>query len=203
MNEITRISEEIIEHLNKNDVQKRKHANFWNFHKKTSKELGIFSEIFEQFQQDSGFPIVNWGLCDTDPPDIFAKLSDGSLIGIEITELVNESAIKAQINNQNDYYEELLRFDFETAVNKLNAILLEKEEKLLLNKSKYNELSLLIHTDEWLLKSEQFVDKGHEIFPKNSEIFQKVYLLFSYESDKKKCPLIRLVWNYRLIGETY
>lgn len=193
MNELTKISNEILENLRKSDALKRKHANFWNFHKKTSKELSLFSEILDQYQLDSGLSIVKWGLCNEEPPDIFAELSDSSLHGIEITELVNESAIKAQINNQSDYYEELMRFNYQIAVNKLCEILLEKEKKLLLNKSNYDGLSLLIHTDEWLLKSEQFVDKGHEIFPNGSAIFQKIYLLFSYEPDKNKCPLLRLI----------
>jgi hypothetical protein len=193
MSEIDEISQEILESLKKNDGLRRKHANFWNFYKKSSKELGLFSEVFEQFQKDFGVPIEEWGLCDTDPPDIFAKLIDGSVRGVEITELVNEKAIRDQIAGSGEYSQELFRFDYEESKHKLNDILAEKENKVAAIRTEYDSLSLLIHTDEFLLNSELFIGKGPEIFSNSSEVFDGVYLLFSYEPAKQKCPLLRLI----------
>lgn len=193
MTETTEISEIILESLRKNDDLRRKHASFWNFHKKTSKELGLFSELFRRFQRDFGGTILEWGLCDDDPPDIFARLSDGSLKGVEITELVNEKAIHAQIKKTEDYGHELFRFDYEESVKKLRQILAEKEKKLTAKSSSYNGLSLLIHTDEFLLQSDQFAGKEGKIFPGGSELFEGVYLVFSYEPQKQKCPVLRLI----------
>ena len=193
MTEDQELVEELLKSLSKNDKLSRKHASFWNFYKKASKELGLFSEIFDRFKEDFSENIVEWGLCDFDPPDIYVKLSDGSVKGVEITELVNEKAIKAQISGDPEYHEELFRFDNEAAILKLRNILAEKEKKLSNRFCDYSGLSLLIHTDEFLLKSEQFIDKGNEIFPNGSDVFERVYLLFSYEPDKQHSPLVRLV----------
>jgi len=184
---------EILESLRKNDSLRRKHASFWNFHKKTSKELSLFSEIFDRFKCDFGQEIVEWGLCDKDPPDIFAKLADGSTKGIEITELVNETAIQSQIRQDPKYHEVLFRFDYDASVNKLHEILDDKEQKLRRNAVEYNGVILLIHTDEFLLHSDLFAGKGPDIFPNGSKLFERVYLLFSYEPKKQHSPLLRLI----------
>lgn len=188
-----KIVDELIESLSENDRLRRKHASFWNFHKKTSKELGLFSEVFDRFKTDLKQEIMEWGLCDTDPPDIFAKLADGSLIGIEITELVNEKAIQAQIRRDPNYYDELFRFDYDAAVSKLRNILTEKEKKLYKEVFKFDGLSLLIHTDEFLLNSDIFIGKESDIFPEGSNVFESVYILFSYEPKKQKSPMLRLI----------
>lgn len=187
------VVQQILDSLRANDALKRRHANFWNFHDKRSKELGLFSEIFDKFEKDYEAKIVEWGLSPKDPPDVFAKLADGRLIGIEITELVNEAAIDAQICKPDRYSTELLRFDFSVAANKLRQKVEAKAKKLEHVHASYDELVLLIHTDEFMLKPEQFCSNEHGITPEIARIIDRVYLLFSYEADKQSCPLIQLM----------
>lgn len=192
MSNVDEISSSIVESLRRNDRLRRKHASFWNFHKKSSKELGLFSEIFKNFESDYGSKVIGWGLCEKDPPDVFADLVDGRKIGVEITELVNEAAIDAQIKNLILYPKELLSFGYDRACEEIRRIVEEKEEKLSLVLPSYDELVLLIHTDEFLLKPEQFQPTVATQSFKAGRVFQTVYLLFSYEPDKGKCPLIKL-----------
>ena len=186
------ISAAIVEGLRKNDRLRRKHASFWNFYKKSSKELGLFSEIFHRFEIDYGSKVIEWGLCKNDPPDIFADLADGRKIGVEITELVNEAAIDAQIHKPDDYYHHLFQFDFKNACEEVRKLVRHKEAKLSHKMPDYAELALLIHTDEFLLKSDQFmVDVTPRVLD-SSRVFASIYILFSYEPDKQQCPLIKL-----------
>lgn len=190
--DIDNITRQLIEDLEANDALKRRHANFWNFHKKTSKELGLFSEVFERFEKDFEVKIDEWGLTDKDPPDVFANVSSGKVIGIEITELVNEHAIDAQIHFPDRYSTELLSFDFDASVKKLREIVAEKGRKLASVGDLYDELVLLIHTDEFMLKSDQFNTHEHGVTLEMAPAVNRIYLLFSYEPDKQTCPLIRL-----------
>lgn len=193
MDENLNIANQIIDSLSENDKLKRKHANFWNYHKKNSKELGIFSEVFNRIESDFMQKITGWGLCEFDPPDIFFKLADGNLVGVEITELVNEQAINYQIKQDQKYNDEVTKFDYGLAVIKLREILESKEQKVSKCNCNYQSLVLLIHTDESLLNSEIFDGKGKQIFSQGSTTFNSVYLLFSYEPKKQENPLIRLL----------
>ncbi|MGE5159087.1 MAG: hypothetical protein ACM3OF_13200 [Gemmatimonas sp.] len=186
------ISSQIIESLRRNDRLRRKHASFWNFHKKSSKERALFSEIFRRFEADYCSNVTGWNLCEKDPPDVFANLADGRKIGLEITELVNQAAIDAQISRPGEYSKELLRFGFDQARKEIRRIVREKEEKLSLVISDFDELALLIHTDEFLLKSNQFSPDISTQILEECGVFGSVYILFSYEPDKQQCPLIKL-----------
>ncbi|WP_148059345.1 hypothetical protein [Sinobacterium caligoides] len=183
----------LIDNLNKNDSLRRKHASFWNFHNKAAKERGLFAEVYPYFCDVFGEKIEAWGLCEQDPPDIVVSLSNGRLKGVEITELVNERAIDAQLHNPSRYIEELFRFRYREAVVKLHEILVEKERKLKAVQDSYDGLSLLIHTDELLIDSDRFSVEGARVFARGSSVFDGVYLLFSYEPEKERCPIIRLI----------
>lgn len=183
------IVDAILKGLTKTDSLKRKHAKFWNSHKKSSKELGIFSEAFDGIQADYGNPITGWRRCDNDPPDVEFELA-GKRIGVEITELVNEKAINAQIGNSLEYSCELLRFGVLAAEMRIREIINEKEEKVELVAANYDELVLLIHTDEPMLSSDEFRDYRVE---KPCRYFHRIYLLFSYEPAKNSSPFIRIV----------
>ena len=187
-----RISLQIIESLAKNDRLPRKHADFWNFHSKPSKELGIFSEIFDRFESARSTKIVEWGLCEPDPPDVYVRFENGNCAGVEITELVNEPAIAAQIRKEASYSIESMKFDFDAACMKIAEIVREKAWKVAAVRRNYDELCLLIHTDEPLLSSDQFGSVPKTITSNDREAFDTVLLLFSYEPQKQKCPLITL-----------
>ena len=93
---------------------------------------------------------------------------------------MNERAIVTQINSQRKYDDEMFRFDYERAVSELRRIVEAKEEKLKNIVKRFDRLILLIHTDEMLLRSDQFKGIGSAIFPHGSTTFDHVLLLFSY-----------------------
>jgi len=182
----------LLDNLAKTYALKRRHASFWNFHKKSTKELGALSEIFARLQNDLGSKILEWDLCEKDPPDIRMVLSDQRVIGVEVTELVNEAAIQAQITNPSGYQLELSCFGLPEGVNAIRNIVRNKEQKLLALTG-YDQLCLLIHTDEPYFQSQDFIKFPDPILAKPSGVFDSVYLLFSYEPDKQQCPVLNLL----------
>ena len=86
----------------------------------------------------------------------------------------------------------LLRFDFDQAVTELRQIIARKGTKLSSVSEPYDEFALLIHTDEFMLTSNQFATNNHGITLDIAPIISRIYLLFSYEPANQTCPLIRL-----------
>jgi len=187
------IVKKILSGLEKNDGCRRKHANFWNFVEKSVKESGIADQACYEISNIYESELISWGPAENDPPDVEFNFKNGQTVAVEITELVNQNAIEIQIKNPERYSDELFRFDYPVAVEELNRILVEKEEKMRSVESLYSESILLIHTDEFLLDSDLFIGKESEIFKRSSEVFKHAFLLFSYEPLKKCCPILKLL----------
>jgi hypothetical protein len=185
---VEEIAAQIVSDLGATDRLSRKHASFWNFAKKGPKEMGVFTEAMERIAEDLDGPITGWSPVHPDPPDI--ELTSGTdTIGVEITELVNPKALKAQLSGSVTYSEELLDYGPDQAKTQIAEIVKEKEEKIGRAIHRYDAAALLIHTDEPMLTSEMF--QCYRLSPP-SEVYRWVYLLFSYEPAKNECPLVRL-----------
>lgn len=185
---VEEVAAQILADLGATERLRRKHASFWNFARKGPKEMAVFTEAMGRIAQDLPGPITGWRPVPEDPPDI--ELTTGAeRIGVEITELVNTRALKAQLHAPHTYSEQLLRYGPDQAKTQLAAIVKEKESKIGSVASSYDSVALLIHTDEPLLASEMLAD--HRLSPA-SNVYRWVYLLFSYDPAKNECPLVRL-----------
>lgn len=154
--------------------------------------MGIFTEAMNRIEQDIGEKISGWYPVPSneDPPDIVFNCGE-SRVAVEITELVNPKAIAAQINNNPlDYSAQLSSYGVSEAVQDLSRILKEKEEKIVPVREKFNQAVLLIHTDEPMLSASKVLASTPIL---SSEIYSRVYLLFSHEPESNECPLIRLL----------
>ena len=185
---VAEVAAQIVADLEATDRLRRKHASFWNFARKGPKEMGVFTEAMGRIEKDLAAPISAWNPVLQDPPDI-ELISGAERIGVEITELVNPRAVKAQLDQNLSYERELLRYGPDQAKTRIAEIVKEKEAKIRPVISTYDALALLIHTDEPMLDSEMLAD--HRLTPA-SAVYRWVYLLFSYEPSKNECPLVRL-----------
>jgi len=192
MDKTEETTNQILKDLEKNDKLKRKHANFYEFHKKSVKETGIFTEFMSELKKVLSSPIKSWELTANDPPDISLELEDGTNLGVELTELVNEKAIHTQINNPAEYAAACMSYGVKEASEDIRLILKKKEKKLQKIAQHYNQLILLIHTDETMFNSDSFINTYKNILVSKSDIFSHVYLIFSYEPAKQKCPILKL-----------
>jgi hypothetical protein len=187
-NERDSIVAAVLHALSKTDVLKRKHADFWNSHKKSAKEMALFSEVFERLQVGYSQKISSWKRCENDPPDI-EFLMDGRRFGVEITELVNEDAIRAQIQRSPTYPNEVIGFSPDVAKQRLQELIHQKDQKVENVATQYDELLLLVHIDEPMLSSKDFLGYG---LPTPSTCFRRVYVLFSCEPENAESPLLRV-----------
>ncbi|MFZ5565437.1 MAG: hypothetical protein ACOY95_00390 [Pseudomonadota bacterium] len=180
------VIEQILADLRSTDRLKRRHASFWNFVRKGPKEIAVFTEAMRRIECDVGESITSWSIPVPDPPDIVVTLGSEK-IGIEITELVNPKALRAQLHVPERYGIELIQYGAEEAKSRLKDIISEKESKLVLVGDKYDRFILLVHTDEPTLSSDQFRDWKVNL---SSSVFCRAYLLFSYEPAYGECPLV-------------
>ena len=131
------------------------------------------------------FPTVRYG---ENPPDAVATDTADSLVGFEVTELVDEKTVKLWSRGLGRDKE----WEFEEVIQKIEQILSGKSKKLAV--SPYPKNMLVMHTDErnlrWRLRSGELSLKSR-LFKKYPHIDQ-AYLLFSYQPGQETYPYLEL-----------
>lgn len=170
---------------------KRKHANSFDWYDKPGKELGITNDFIVQIEKLENITFSNYGLGD-DPPDIVLERDDGTKVGMEITELVNQKAIEKDIKRDPTYVEEYLSWDREKTINNISSIIQKKDNLCDRVAMLYEEIILLIHTDEPRLDSDTLKSYIRDTDWPTTKSVKKVYILVAYEPAKKGHTLMRL-----------
>ena len=170
----------------------RKHADFFETVDKGTKELSIAMTFFQLLESQLGEHLVQVQLAG-DPPDVAVVTNKGTSFGIEITELVSEKAIGLDIKNKREQYlTEILSWNANTLQTKLEKIITGKAEKCASIEPTYDNLVLLIFTDEPRLTSDVIRDYLSEIKLPSLSPFDLVYVLTSYEPKINRYGLIQL-----------
>jgi len=186
------IKKVVAESMRKARALPRKHANFFNWHDKETKELAICSEFIQYLVNEQGesFDSIDLG---GDPPDCVAK-SGGNEVAIEIVELVDQHAIEAQIRlNQVTLTQE--PWTTVRLMTHLNKLIQQKDNPSAKNKLKkiYSRYIVLIHTDEPALMVVDFDRLFKKVDLKLTELITEAYILFSYDSTLKIYPVRKLI----------
>lgn len=185
--------------MNTNDIlreylkRQRKYANFFDWHKKDEKELGIIETLFESMKLHGINTFQNLRISQKDPPDCIAEDQSGNLIGIEVCELVDEEVVRLNAQGKNVYRD----WTIDEIVKQLEMIIDEKDYKLF-HGGPYKKLILIIHTDEFVINFQtlQPILETYQ-FKKTNQITE-AYLLFSYDPEighrycTTYCPYIQL-----------
>lgn len=153
----------------------RKHANYYDLSNKDTKESGIAIDFFTLYEKLYGIACKHFNTCE-DPPDICAIMDDDKHIAIEITELVNQQAIKYQINNDPKYGTELI-WDSEKFEKQLRDIINGKERKIHGHTVKYDSVILLITTNEPKLEAKLIADYLQMTNIKSSSEFNEIFIM--------------------------
>lgn len=169
----------------------RQHANHFNWHVKDVKEIGIAQDFFAQLEKLTEEKLVKIENAE-DPPDVRVVTSTGKVMGVEITELVNQKAIELQIKQHESYVYELLKWDKEYTLARIEELINEKNELCRHPPSVYDAMVLLIHTDEPKLRPVTLKGyvSGHE-WP-DSPSFDGIYVLVGYDPETGGTELIKL-----------
>ncbi|MCH1918023.1 hypothetical protein L9G15_01095 [Shewanella sp. A3A] len=173
-------------------TKERKHADFFESVNKETKELGIAMTFFGLFEAQIGESLVHVQLA-SDPPDVKVVTDKGRSFGIEITELVSEKAIVFDIRDKREkYLNEILSWNAQTLQTKLEKIITDKADKCSDIKESYDNLVLLIFTDEPRLTSDKIIEFLTEIELHSIVPFDLVFVLTSYEPQSKGYGLIQV-----------
>ena len=167
--------------------RQRKHAGFFEWPQKDTKELGVVKCLIESLGKAGCNSYSDPRSSMNDPPDCIARDDSGKLVGIEISELVDLKTVRdAQHNKANPKY-----WDKQEVIDRTQSIILEKDQKKF-HGGPYSSIILVIFTDETFLDSDDVIPylKQHE-FEKTNQI-DEIYLLFSYDPRYHTYPFWKL-----------
>ncbi|KZZ75274.1 hypothetical protein A3765_10660 [Oleiphilus sp. HI0130] len=170
---------------------KRSHANHYQWHDKTIKELIIGLDFFAQLEESLGERLINIEPAE-DPPDVKITTSKDRVIGVEITELVDQQAIEYSIKGDPRYSEKLVSWNKETTLAALDEIISSKNKKCNQAKENYECLVLLIFTSEPRLVSKNLMEyiSGHDW--QAQENIDAAYILIGYDPEHGGKSLMQL-----------
>lgn len=181
------IAERIAEALRK----QRGYADFYSWPDRDLAEFGVTRSFVESASGEPGAPFsaVQSRGRGADPPDCEAIDAANRRIGIEVTELVDSSAIK--IARQQKSY--VAQWD-QTKTLRMLTDALRKKDSVTLKDPPYHEYFVVIFTGEYLLSFDTVSQwlRDHKFFRPRQ--ITRAYLLLSYEPTHQRDPLIRLRW---------
>jgi hypothetical protein len=122
-----------------------------------------------------------------DPPDCIAKDASDKYVAIEVTELVDEDAIRFNQRGKRVYRD----WESEQVISAIEDKIKSKDSKIFKG-GPYPRIWLVIYTDEPAIifaKVESILQEHH--FPPTDKI-SEVFLLFSYNPSTESYPYIRL-----------
>ncbi|MCA3953899.1 hypothetical protein [Vibrio vulnificus] len=188
----TRLEEVLNDYLIKRKAMVRKHADFFETPNKTTKELLVTQHLFQMLEVDTNEHLVNMFLAQ-DPPDVAVVTSSGKKVGVEVTELVNEKAIGYDIKGERlKYLKEILSWNADSITKKLQNIVTTKAQKCHKLPEEFDELVLLIFTDEPRLDASIIENSIKDVKFSGIEAFQSVYILTSRDPKKQGKGLLKI-----------
>jgi len=167
----------------------RKYAAFFDCQNKGIKERGIVNQLFSSMWEAGGCPFSNVAIAEHDPPDCTATDGNGNTVGIEVSEMVDEEAVR-----RNQQGEQVIRlWGADSVIDHLQRILDNKDSKAYQG-GPYARLILVVHSDEPEMMPGCYATaiKQHK-FNWTAQI-DAAYLLFSYDPSPNRpdYPFIRL-----------
>jgi hypothetical protein len=183
--------DELVEMVRDAISKQRPYAGFFDWPERSIAEWGAVNAFSEIASSEPGFPLreIEPRPSGEDPPDCEAVDANGRAMAIEVTELVDGSAIAAARRTG--------RVDFATwgpaqIRAQIDHLLTAKDSKVLKG-GPYDEYVVLIHTDEPAVTPEQIAVAldGHEL-PAMKQV-HRAYLLLSYDPHRRRYPYFRLI----------
>lgn len=164
--------------------KRRGHNDYWDWPTKSVKEAHIASEAL----QAAGYAIQSLMPCEKDPPDCEAQI-DGLLVGIEVTELVDQKAIERFKRTKNSF--QFSDWTEQTLESALSKRIRRKDVPEQVQEYRYDRYLLVIHCDEPELTAQR-VEHYASRFSAVTKLIDEALLILSYDPKLGRCPLIRL-----------
>jgi hypothetical protein len=177
----------LVEQLIGGIASQREYANFFEGRDRGEKELWVIKSLFESMERVSDCAYEKPRIPKENPPNKIAEDKKGNVIGLEVTEVVDEETVKAYEKRRGHHK----IWDGQELLGKLEQRLLDKDKRIYIG-GPYFKRVLVFHADETFLDPEEIIPlmNEHE-FPKTAQI-NEAYLLFSYDPRPRKYPYVKL-----------
>lgn len=169
---------------------RRGYATHFEDPDKQMKELGVVKELLRSMELRGEAKYSNPISSLNDPPDCVVFDREGREVAVEVTELVDEEAIRRSLHGDKVSQPRTPVEEVEEikVITKINCIIQKKDGKVFKG-GPYAKKILLIFTDETILVSRRF--EYAEFLPKRSfgpvEQIDEAYFLFSYVGHAQPC----------------
>ena len=175
--------DQVREHFNK----RRQHAGFFEAPGKNSpdqkqrKERGVVLEWLRTQFDELEFRVDCIQSCAQEPPDIVVHLKDGTVLGVEVTELVDSEQVRFNAIKQSNDSDKYLTFNYrdysgDTLMSAVREIIEKKNAKSwqrFAPDSVSTKRILLIHSDERLIEPKG-IENG---FTSEDHAFDAIWLV--------------------------
>jgi hypothetical protein len=165
---------DLIDEIIRNLSRLRKHGSFWLWPKKPVVERGVVRELLNSMHHDGDMRYQNARSVNDDWPDCEVDDDLGNTVAVEVTELVDEEAIRTAERDEMD-------FSYQT-----DGEIKEKVSKILARKNLksshgglYRKVILVIHTDEFTHSRLFPVIRNTEFM--RLENIQEAFIITSYD----------------------
>jgi hypothetical protein len=159
----------------------RKHRSFWLWPKKPVMDRGIVRELLDSMHHDGDMRYQNARSVNGDWPDCEVDDELGNTVAVEVTELVDEEAVRRAQRGELD-------FSYWTdgdIKEQVRSILVRKDLKSS-HGGLYSKVTLVIHTDEFTHLRLFLVIRDTEFT--RLENIQEVFIIASYDPETRTYP---------------
>ncbi len=186
------IDKSVLDTIKKSQDLPRKHADFFNWGNKETKERSICYK-FTQYLFDTNGEVFDLVSLGGDPPDCIAKTKNTE-VGIEVVELVDQKAIEDRIRLKKHWVHQQA-WTTEKLMENLNKLIQGKDspKKKVELLRKYERYIALIHTDEPELTAQDFDALFSSNHIKSTDLVTEAYILFSYDPQTRNYPIRRVL----------
>lgn len=190
---------DLIDEIIKNLSRLRKHRSFWLWPNKPVVERGVVRELLNSMHHDGDMRYRNARSVNDDWPDCEVDDESGNTVGVEVTELVDEEAVrKAQKG------EMVFSYWTDGEIKEQVSRILTRKDLKSSHGGLYSKVILVIHTDEFT---------HLHLFPviRNTEFtrlenIQEAFIVVSYDPETQTYPWCEIQFkekNEKESGKTF
>lgn len=169
--------------------KRRVYASIQEGETKQQKEINVVHDLLKSMERSGQPEFFNPQISTLDPPDCIVRTADDQLVAIEVTELVDQTAV--EINQRSDP-QAIARFEPGAMVLRVwsqpdflarIAELLRKKDTKIFHGGPFGRVAVVIHTDEPALQHSECESwlSGHCFGPFRQ--LTEAYILYNYEPD--------------------
>lgn len=168
----------------------RKYAGYraWKRNQKAIPEIDVARNVAQYLGTQGDLALTNLRPAEHDPPDVLANDVAGRIVGIEIVELVDPSAVRA--NEQRGDEPPVMRFWTESEVlGRVDQLVKGKDGKKYLG-GPFGRIIVAVHTDEPDVRYDAYAPALRGLTIAGLKQVDEVYVVFSYDPAQDGCPVV-------------